>query len=110
VQSKDFAIGVLSTTAVILFVGLILISSRPEPAYASGMGDRGGDYIMLSGELRDAEEGLYIIDTQTDLMIAYRFDLTRNRVLVRGGTDLKRFMAGTQRTGNPKKGRGRRRP
>lgn len=104
---KDLAIGVLSTTAVILFVGLILVSLQPEPALASGMGDRGGDYIMLVGELRDQEEALYVINTAQNLVIQYRYDIPNRQIVVRSGTDLNKLVNGAQQNQPNQRGRGR---
>ncbi len=109
-NQKDLAIGVLSTTAIVLFVGLILISIQPERAVASGMGDRGGDYIMIVGELRDQEESLYVLNTAMKRVIQYRYDMQKKQIAVLGGTDLNQFMGAVQQP-KPKRGRGRgRRP
>ena len=55
-DTKNFAIGVLSTTAVVLFVGLILIHTRPQPAYGNAMNAQGGDYVLITGQLQRNEE------------------------------------------------------
>ena len=94
-QSKDLAIGVLSTTAVILFVGLILLNAQPQPAYASGLGDRGGDYIAISGQMWAEEELLYVIDGSQDKMMVYRYDQNTKQIQAHGPADLKQFMAGS---------------
>ena len=79
-NSKDLTIAALSTTAVILLVGLLLVQSQPTPVYASGMGDSGGDYIVLSGELSDQQEILYVIDTAQNRMLTYRYDVNAAQV------------------------------
>ena len=105
---KDFAIGILSTTAVILSVTLVFLLRTPQTVHASGMGDRGGDYIMLSGQMWENEELLYVIDTALDRMIAYRFDRRQGQMVVAQGTDLKQLVAPAPEGGT---GRGsRRRP
>jgi hypothetical protein len=71
-DAKVFAIGVLGITACILFVGLILVSQRP--AYAIGMNDRGGDYIMLTQQLSTTTEGIVVLDAAAKQMIVYNFD------------------------------------
>ena len=109
-DSRNFAIGILSTTAVILFVGLVLTLSRPAPVYASGMGDRGGDYNMLSGAIWEQEEVLYVINTAMDRMITYKYDRQTGRVIVAQGTDLKQFMRAPAPPGGKKGRRGRGRP
>ena len=55
-DTKTFAIGVLSVTACVLFVGFLLIAQ--QPALASGLNDRGGDYIMLTQQLSTTTEGI----------------------------------------------------
>ncbi len=108
-NQKDLAIGLLSITAVILFVGLILISLQPKPAFASGMGDRGGDYIMIVGELRDQEEALYVMNTAMNRVIQYRYDFRKGQIYVQSGTDLNQLMQPPAQKQNPRnRGRGRR--
>lgn len=79
IDGKTFGIGVLSVTACVLFVGLMLVPSRPpvQPAYGIGMNDRGGDYIMLTQQLSETREGVVLIDAATKKMIVYAFDLSR---------------------------------
>lgn len=79
-DAKNFAIGILSTTAVILLVGLFVIHSRPEPVYASGMNAQGGDYLLTTGQLQDSEELLYVVDAQKKAMIVYRFNINTKRI------------------------------
>ena len=98
-NSKDLAIGVLSTTAVVMLVGLILLNAQPQPAYASGMGDRGGDYIMLTGSMWEKEELLYIFNTAEGKMMVYRYDLQTNQILARGPADMGRLLGGQARPG-----------
>ena len=74
-QSKNFAIGVLSTTAVILLAALLIIQTRPQTALADGMTILSGDYSMSVGALtRNDEDLLYIIDSPQELLNTYRFD------------------------------------
>ena len=80
-DQKNFAIGVLSTTAVIMLVGLAVIATRPEPAHAAGMTATGGDYIMSVGTTPQTdEEYLYVVDVPAQKMIAYRFDVNKGAV------------------------------
>jgi len=111
-DSKDLTIGVLSTTAVVLFVGLMLVQSTPAPVYASGMGDTGGDYIMLSGELFNQEELLYVIDTAQDKMLTYRFDMANTKIIRAGGELFENYfnVRPPKAKNKKKKGRGRRHP
>lgn len=77
VDTKTFAIGVLSITACILFVGLLLISLTPTPAYATGQLDRSGDYIMLTQQISNSQEGVVIIDAASRRMSLYALDINQ---------------------------------
>ena len=72
-DSKNLAIGVLSITAVILLVGVVIIGSRPVPAVASGMTTGGGDYILTIGQLHTNSELLYIIDSGANKLVVYDY-------------------------------------
>jgi len=88
-DSKNFAIGVLSTTATILLVGVILVHSRSNEALADGMTATGGGYIVTVGNLTwNDEELVYVVDTSTDKMTVYRFDGNRRQIELVQGVDL----------------------
>lgn len=81
IDGKTLGIGVLSVTAAILFVGLMLVSNQPpRQAQAIGMNDRAGDYIMLTQQLSTTTEAVVVIDAAAKQMIAYEFDYN-NKVL-----------------------------
>lgn len=103
-NSKDLAIGILSTTAAILLVGLLIINTLPGPAYASGMTETGADYVLTVGTAITADEELiYVVDAPTEKMVVYRFDGGRGRIEIVQGIDLKplREAAAGQRTQPP---------
>ncbi len=106
-NSKDFAIGILSTTAVILLVGIVVIHTRPEPAYAAGMTAAGGDYILTVGRIqRTPEDVLYVIDSVAQKLVVYSYNPARGQVTIADGVDLIRLRKGTasQKT-PPQRGR-----
>ncbi len=108
-STKNLAIGVLSTTAVILLVGLILLHSKPEPAYGGGMTAQGGDYLLVTGQIQRNEQALYVIDAGAHRMIAYRFDLARKQIKIISGLDLNKIGGGDDdSSGKRRSGRGRR--
>lgn len=110
-DNKNFAIGILSTTAAILFVGLVVIHTRPASVLADGMTTRGGNYDMTVGAVDKRDEELvYVINTPQLRMIAYRFNATTNQIEVYQGVDLAEIRA--QEAGQPQtpQQRGRRRP
>ena len=107
-DSKNLAIGVLSTTAVILFVGLLVVQTRPEPAYAFGMNAQGGDYLLTTGQLQSSEELLYVIDARLQRLIIYRFDFNRQQIKLTEGRDLAKLTATEDGPPEEPKTRGRR--
>ncbi len=88
-ESRNFAIGVLSTTAAILLVGIVVVITRPSPVLGSGMTVSGGDYIMSVGVgVQLDEEFVYVIDVPAMKMLAYRFDGNRGTIDMLQGADL----------------------
>ncbi len=105
-DSRNFAIGVLSTTAVILLVGLFVIHSRPEVAMASGMTAKGGTYLLTVGmDPSGDQELLYVINTPAERMIVYRFDPNRGAIELAEGVELSEIRKANQpqKTQNPRK-------
>ncbi|MCP4593568.1 MAG: hypothetical protein GY842_22755 [bacterium] len=75
-DNKSFAIGVLSITTVILLVGLLVIHSQPQPAFASaGPGIESGDYVVATGQFLPDEHLLYVVDSISQRLVVYRFDV-----------------------------------
>jgi len=98
-DSRNFAIGLLSTTATILLVGVVLLYSRPNQVLAEGMTVSGGGYIVTVGSLtRNDEEVVYIMDTATDKMLVYRFDTQRSQIEILQGIDLAELRQDTAAT------------
>ena len=105
-NSKDFAIGILSTTAVILLVGLVILNVRPEPAQASGMTATGQDYILTVGASGSADEELvYILDAPAGKLIVYWFDGSRGRIEIAQGIDLGELRKATATQPTQQRGR-----
>ena len=80
-NTKDLAIGTLSVTAVILFVGLVITQMSPPPALAVGQIDRGGDYTMLTGQVTADEEVLYVLDSAIPRLTVYAFNISMGRLV-----------------------------
>jgi hypothetical protein len=74
VDAKAYAIGVLSVTAAILFVGFLLVTAFPRPALATGQNDRSGDYIMLTQQISNSVESVVVIDAAAKRMCVYGLD------------------------------------
>jgi hypothetical protein len=87
VDSKNFTIGVLSVTAVILFLGVILLNELPT-AYAIGQTDKGGDYVVSTAQYSNSMEVVFILDAAASKIIAYGYDMNRKRLEQIAGFDL----------------------
>lgn len=113
-DNKNFTIGILSTTAVILLVGYLIMATRPQPVFADGMTTSGGDFVLTVGGVAIAdEEYVYVLHAPSQRLIAYRFDTGKQRIEVAQGIELselrdKPSTPGQQRGRTPARGRGRR--
>ena len=94
-DGKTFAIGVLSVTACILFVGFLMVTLTPEPAFASRMNASGGDYILTTQSISTNKEAISVIDAASKQMILYVFDTTQRdkQLLIQDRVDLSQFDA-----------------
>lgn len=99
-DGKTFAIGVLSVTACVLLVGIVMTTLAPTPAYAIGQNDRGGDYVMLTQYLTNTQEGIVIVDAAVKRMNLYILDHnTRKIVPLQVGFPLDRLPGAKQEPG-----------
>ncbi|MGE3182102.1 MAG: hypothetical protein AB7N71_10760, partial [Phycisphaerae bacterium] len=88
---QALTIGVLSITAAILFVGVILSLSQPTTAHAIGMNASGGDYVMLTQQLTDSQEAIIIIDSAAEKIAVFGYDFSRKVLIPIDGFDLARL-------------------
>ncbi len=105
-DSKNFAIGVLSTTAMILLVGVLIIHSQSSSAHASGMTTDGGKYVMTVGSIEPADELVFIINSTAQKMNIYRFVVGQSRIKRVGSVNLKKMVDNSAKSGK-KKGKGK---
>ncbi|GMU81413.1 MAG: hypothetical protein IT450_18835 [Phycisphaerales bacterium] len=105
-DARTFAIGILSVTACILFVGLVLVLSTPRPAFATGQNDRGGDYIMLTQQLSNSVEGIVVIDAASKRMSLYALNVGNKRLdILQRNVPLERLPGSVeQRQGGERRG------
>lgn len=82
IDGKALAIGVLSITACILFVGILMVTMMPASAYAIGQSDRAGDYIMLTQQLSSSQEGVIVIDAASRQMTLYALNISNKQFQV----------------------------
>ncbi len=85
-DGKAFAIGTLSVTACILFVGLTLVLMRP--ALATGQADKGGDYKMLTCRVSNNVELLVVTDSAAKKTLFYEFDVSNKQLRMVTGIPL----------------------
>jgi hypothetical protein len=78
-QRERFAIGVLSLTATILLVGVVLLATS-RPAVGTGMNARGGDYVMATVQGTSSTDFILVTDAATQRMILYEYQLNRGRL------------------------------
>ena len=70
IDRKSFTVGVLSLTAVVLFVGNLML---PEPATAA-VTIKERDYTAVTGRTTKGGEALYLTDNRTGLLGVFVFD------------------------------------
>lgn len=87
-NSKNFAIGILTTTSAILLVGVLLMGRMAEVAQAGPMTVSGGDYTLAVGRINTRDEVLYVIDAPTQRLGMYRFDSGARKIVLVAGEDL----------------------
>lgn len=88
----SFAVGLLSVTAVMLLVGIVIVQMMPETVRADGMTVSGGDYMMTVGALTDTDEDyVYIIDIPSSKLAVYRFDISSSQIQIIQGIELAKF-------------------
>jgi hypothetical protein len=98
VTAKDFAIGVLGVTAVILLAALLAINAfMPGRALASAQSSAAGDYLVNVARLNEAASLLIVINTQQQLMNGYGFNLNTGQIDLIQQIDLERLTKDMQR-------------
>jgi hypothetical protein len=78
IDKKSFAVGVLLLTAVVLFVGNLLL---PENATA-GVVIKERDYTAVTGRTSRGGEALYLTDNRTGLIGVFQFDPGKRAITV----------------------------
>lgn len=104
IDTRNFAIGTLSVTAVVLLTALIIISQLPAPRPAMAFGEvaSGGDYFMFSGQIQNSNELVYVIDTAVKQLNVYGVDSSSRGIMLIQRLDLERLP-------EPKKGKKKKR-
>ena len=79
-DKKTFAIGILSITAVILFVALLLTHAWIPAAYAGEISAVSGDFTITVGRVTRDTELLYVVDNTTQRMCVYGLNRRSGKV------------------------------
>lgn len=88
-DNRNFTIGVLSTTAVVLLAALAVILSQSDSASASGLTTNAGAYILTVGSVSvNDEELLYVTQVSSRRIAIYRFDNGTRKIDLADGIDL----------------------
>lgn len=97
-DNQNMTIGILSITATILFVGLVVVLMLGnKPAMAIGETDRGGDYIMVTGQYTPNVELIYVTDAAAKKLNAYSYDTTQRQLVLWNSQDLAKVFAAVRR-------------
>ncbi len=88
---QSFAIGILSITASVFFVGFLLLVLTPRPAEAARMNASAGDYLMATQSISNTRELIVVIDAAAQRMISYELQSGRNpqQLVITSRVDLK---------------------
>lgn len=80
-QSKDLAIGVLSVTAVVLFVALVIVQTlAPQSAMAYAQTGSSGDFLVTTTQLDDTAELVVIVEAAVQRMNIYGFNVAVGQI------------------------------
>lgn len=90
-DGKTFSIGILSITACVMFVGLLLAPGNTKPAYAEGQTTRSGDFHMTTFRVADSRESIVITDAAARKVLLYAWDGGDRELVLQAGYDLSRF-------------------
>ncbi len=94
-DSKNMIIAVLSVTAVVLLCTMVLLHGdwrgRDASVVWADTGDRGGDYILVTGAFGDNDEALYALDGSNDRLNVYQYDPNRKGIVLYDSVDLNNY-------------------
>jgi hypothetical protein len=85
--------GILSITATILLVGVVLTLGGQGKALAEGVLDRGGDYVMVTGQFNTTYELVYVTDAAAQRLNVYSWEQTNRQFILWDSVDLKRVFS-----------------
>ena len=78
-NKQTYAIGILSVTALVLFVANLMMPSSAHGGFV--MKER--DYQVITGRQQAGDDALYILDARTGVMAAFNYDPGRRALVLR---------------------------
>lgn len=97
-DNRNLTIGVLSITATVLLVGVILTTLGGfTPVQALGQIDRGGDYIMVTGQFTENTELVYITDAAAQRLNLYSYETSTRQITLWDSIDLRAVFGSARR-------------
>ena len=97
VTTKDFAIGVLGVTAIILLAALLAINAFMPGRALAAQSTSAGDLLINIARLNDAAALLIVINTRQQLMNGYGFNIDTGQIDLIQQIDLERLTKDMQR-------------
>lgn len=97
-DNRNTTIAILAITATILFVGVVLstMGGRNE-AMAIGQTDRGGDYVLVTGQFTENSELVYVTDAAAQRLNVYGYDTKIREFALWDSIDLKAVLGAVGR-------------
>jgi hypothetical protein len=86
-KRKAFWIALLACVNVALLAAIVLVTWQPRQALAQGMG-LNGNYLMVTGQIQQGYDALYVIDTRQRTLHAWDYEKGRNTLIYRDMRDL----------------------
>lgn len=93
-DNLNLSIGILSVTAVILLSAFLLSTAGGRgQALAIGQSDRGGDYVVATGQFTQSSELVYVLDAAVRRLNIYSYDKTRRQLMFWESLDLQKLLS-----------------
>ncbi|MHC4674165.1 MAG: hypothetical protein ACYTBZ_16895 [Planctomycetota bacterium] len=104
-DNKNFAIGILSVTAVILFSSLLITNVlMPEKAMAFAQNAASGPYVVTTSQLIEYAELLIILHTPSERMNVYALNPQNGVIELIQLVDVKNFTREMERRAKSRRG------
>ena len=85
VSKETFGIGILSLTALVLFIANYFLPALPAIA-SEAVKER--DYQVVTARIQTGGEGLYVLDNKTGIIAILTYDPTTRRMIPRAARPL----------------------